>query len=75
MHAAGVNPLDLLICDDILPELLHKPLPWIPGWDVSGIAESVGSDVAKFEPGDAIYDMVRLPGAGGTFVGYTAMQV
>ncbi len=42
---------------------------------MSGIVESVGSDVAEFEPSDAIYDMVRLPGARGTFVGDMPMQV
>jgi NADPH:quinone reductase-like Zn-dependent oxidoreductase len=75
VHAAGVNPLDWLICRGTLPELLDEPLPWIPGWDVSGTVESVGSDVAEFDPGDAVYGMVRLPGAGGTFAEFTTMQV
>lgn len=74
VHAAGVNPLDWLICRDILPGLLDEPLPWIPGWDVSGIVESVGPDVAAFESGDPVYGMVRLPGAGGTFAEYTTME-
>jgi alcohol dehydrogenase-like protein len=30
-------------------------LPFIPGWDVSGAVESVGSGVTKFEKGDDVY--------------------
>jgi len=75
VQAAGVNPLDWLICRGILPELRDEPLPWIPGWDLSGVVESVGEDVTKFEPEDAVCGMVRLPGAGGTFAEYTTMTV
>jgi NADPH:quinone reductase-like Zn-dependent oxidoreductase len=73
VHAAGVNPLDWLICRGILPELRDESLPWIPGWDLSGVVESVGADVTEFEPDDAVCGMVRLPGAGGTFAEYTTI--
>ncbi|AXG12019.1 NADP-dependent oxidoreductase [Haloplanus rubicundus] len=75
VHAAGVNPLDWLICRGILPELRDEPLPWIPGWELSGVVESVGADVTEFEPEDAVCGMVRLPGAGGTFAEFTTMTV
>lgn len=75
IHVAGVNPIDWLVCRSILPELRDQPLPWIPGWELSGIVESVGADVTTFEPGDAVCGMVRLPGAGGTFAEYTTMTV
>ncbi|RDI72710.1 NADP-dependent oxidoreductase [Halopelagius longus] len=74
VRAAGVNPLDWLVCRGDLPSLLDKPLPWIPGWDVSGVVESVGTEATGFEPGDAVYGMVRLPGAGETFAEYAAMK-
>lgn len=73
VQAAGVNPLDWLINRGIITELRDEPCPWIPGWDVSGVVESVGADVAGFEPGDAVWGMVRLPGAGGTFAEYITM--
>ncbi len=75
VHAAGVNPLDWLVCRGTLPELLDDSLPWIPGWDVSGVVESVGPAVTAFEPGDAVYGMVRLPGVGGTFAEYATLSV
>lgn len=74
IRAAGVNPLDWLICQGVLPHLLDRDLPWIPGWDVSGVIESVGANVTAFAPGDAVCGMSRLPGAGGAFAEYTTMS-
>ncbi len=74
VHAAGVNPIDWLVCRDALPGFLDQPLPWIPGWDLSGEVASVGSGVTDFEPGDAVYGMVRMPGAGGTFAEYATVE-
>lgn len=71
VHAAGVNPLDWLISEGTIPDgLLDESFPWVPGWDVSGVVASVGDDVDDFEAGDAVFGMVRLPGAGGTFAEY-----
>jgi NADPH:quinone reductase-like Zn-dependent oxidoreductase len=71
VHAAGVNPLDWLISRGTIPDgLLDEPFPWIPGWDVSGVVAAVGADVETFEIGDAVFGMVRPPGAGGTFAEY-----
>ena len=75
VHAAGVNPLDWLICRGILPELRDGKFPWIPGWDVSGVVTSVGAAVTQFESGDAVCGMVRLPEAGGAFAEYATMTV
>lgn len=75
VHAAGVNPLDWLICRDILPELRDGTFPWTPGWDVSGVVASVGDAVTQFESGDAVCGMVRLPDTGGTFAEYATMTV
>ncbi|WP_276274150.1 NADP-dependent oxidoreductase [Haloarcula litorea] len=74
VHAAGINPLDWLLSRGMLPHLLDTDLPWIPGWDVSGVVESVGSDVSEFAPGDAVFGMSRLPGAGGAFADHTTMS-
>lgn len=73
VRAAGVNPLDWLVCRGGLPELRDEPLPWTPGWDLSGVVETVGTDVTEFEPGDTVCGMVRLPGAGGTFAEYATV--
>jgi NADPH:quinone reductase-like Zn-dependent oxidoreductase len=74
VHAAGINPLDWLICRGMLPHLLDTDLPWIPGWDVSGVIESVGTNVTEFDVGDTVCGMSRLPSAGGAFAEYTTMS-
>ncbi|ELZ12209.1 Zn-dependent oxidoreductase, NADPH:quinone reductase [Halovivax asiaticus JCM 14624] len=67
VHAAGINPIDWLTCRGQLPHLLDSEVPWTPGWDVSGVVESVGNNVTEFAPGDVVCGMARLPGSGGAF--------
>ena len=74
VHAVGINPLDWLICRGMLPHLIDSDLPWIPGWDVSGVIESVGTNATAFTRGDTVYGMSRLPDGGGTFAEYTTMS-
>ncbi|MBT1090095.1 NADP-dependent oxidoreductase [Streptomyces sp. Tu102] len=38
---------------------METHFPLIPGWDVSGVVERVGPDVAEFAPGDEVYGYVR----------------
>lgn len=71
--AAGVNPIDRLMCRGLLSHLLDSEVPWTPGWDVSGVIESVGENVTEFSPGDAVCGMSRLPDSGGAFAEYTTM--
>jgi NADPH:quinone reductase-like Zn-dependent oxidoreductase len=51
--AAGVGPWDALIREQ--KSAVSAPLPLILGSDLSGIVESVGSDVHRFKPGDAVF--------------------
>lgn len=51
VHAAGVNPVDWKVREGFLDGLLHHKLPFILGWDVSGVVESVGPRVTSFHPG------------------------
>src|SRR4051794_4397175 len=50
VHAAAVNPVDWKMRQS--GGRMRVKLPWIPGFDVSGVVEQVGPDVAKFKPGD-----------------------
>ena len=55
VHATSVNPIDWKIRAGHLRGFRDYPLPFIVGWDVSGVVESVGSGVNGFRPGDDVY--------------------
>jgi NADPH:quinone reductase-like Zn-dependent oxidoreductase len=55
VHAASVNAIDWKARAGYVKDYIPLPLPFIPGWDVSGIVEAVGSGVAKFKKGDEVH--------------------
>jgi len=55
VYAASVNAIDWKARAGYVKDYIPLPLPFIPGWDVSGIVEAVGSGVAKFKKGDEVY--------------------
>lgn len=62
VHAAGVNPLDWKVREGWLAAHVPLHLPLVPGWDVSGTVEEVGSGVSELAPGDEVFgkpDLVR----------------
>jgi NADPH2:quinone reductase len=52
VEAAGISFADLLICQGLHPE--RRKAPFVPGWDVVGVVESVGSRVRNVGPGDRV---------------------
>jgi NADPH:quinone reductase-like Zn-dependent oxidoreductase len=62
VHAAAVNPIDWKIRAG---QAFKLPLPYIDGFDVSGVVESVGAKVTKFKVGDEIFAMLDLRRGGG----------
>jgi NADPH:quinone reductase-like Zn-dependent oxidoreductase len=72
VHAAGVNPVDVAVCQGYMSAWFPLTLPHIPGIDVSGVVEAVGSEVAGFQPGDEVFartDLMR----DGTYAEYVAI--
>jgi len=67
VHAASVNPIDWKARAGYLKDFIPLPLPFIPGWDVSGVVEKVGSGVTKFKKGDQVYapPNIMRDGSGG----------
>lgn len=73
VHAAGVNPVDTKI------RKLHfyypDHLPAVLGCDGAGVVEKVGTDVARFRPGDEVYFFNNgLGSAPGTYAEYTLVD-
>ncbi|PLL12683.1 NADPH:quinone reductase [Tabrizicola sp. TH137] len=75
--AASVNPVDWKIRRGYLAQMLNHPLPLTLGWDVSGIVESVGSNVTTFKPGDAVYSRpdIRRNGSYAEYIAVRASEV
>ncbi|MFS4506191.1 NADP-dependent oxidoreductase [Clavibacter sp. Sh2141] len=77
VHAVGVNPPDRYLRDGmrILPPELrpHVPFPVILGSDISGVVVAVADDVTSFAEGQAVFGLIRFPGAlGEAYAEYVA---
>ena len=64
--AAGVNPIDAAIRQGFLKRPV--PLPAIPGGDVSGLVDAVGTGVTGFSVGDPVYGVIGRTGAYAEYV-------
>ena len=66
VYAAAVNPIDWKLRTGERPRSAPAPAPGgaatdaarIPGLDVAGVIEKVGSGVTQFRPGDAVFSMI-----------------
>src|SRR6202161_1186407 len=72
VHAASVNPVDWKVRNGGLRQMLQYKLPMIPGWDVSGVIETVGPQVERLKRGDAVYSRPDLS-RDGTYAEYVTV--
>ncbi|RAU81813.1 NADP-dependent oxidoreductase [Pontibacter arcticus] len=71
IKAAGVNPVDYVVREGYLKEMLPYQFPVIPGWDVAGVVEEHAFSARRFEVGDEVYAYARRPTMQyGTFAEY-----
>jgi NADPH:quinone reductase-like Zn-dependent oxidoreductase len=68
VHAAGVNPTDWK--HRAVPGLLLGEPPFVLGWDVSGVIETVAPGVTLFKPGDEVFGMLPYPYGAGSHAEY-----
>jgi len=62
---AGVNSFDGVLRSGKYAKVFKMQLPWIPGYDIAGTVEKVGSKISKFKPGDAVYAHISIAPGGG----------
>lgn len=65
VFAAGVNSFDGILLSGKYARVFGTQLPWIPGYDVAGAVEKVGSKVSKFKAGDPVYAFISISSGGG----------
>src|SRR5579863_9082446 len=63
IKSTAVNHLDLVEASGTARQILPIDLPWIPGHEFSGVVEQIGSDVAAYAPGDAVFGTTTGMGA------------
>src|ERR1700686_1380278 len=71
IKSTAVNHLDLVKASGAARQILPIDLPWIPGHEFSGVAELIGSDVAAWAPGDAVFG---ANGTGAAYAEYLAVK-
>ena len=71
IKSTAVNHLDLVKASGAARQILPIDLPWIPGHEFSGVVEQIGSDVAAYAPGDAVFG---ANGTGGAYAEYLAVK-
>jgi len=64
--AAGVNPVDAMIRSGMFAKYEKDVFPIIPGADIAGVVEKVGSKITKFKAGDPVFAYVSLKGVAVT---------
>src|ERR1700692_2565561 len=55
VKSTAVNHIDLVKASGTVRQILPIDLPWIPGHEFSGVVEQIGSDVAPYASGDAVF--------------------
>jgi NADPH:quinone reductase-like Zn-dependent oxidoreductase len=64
VHAASVNPKDVLVRKGKMTLFTGKRFPRVPGYDVAGVVDALGPGVRSFAVGDEVYGMVQAWSAG-----------
>src|SRR5438445_12790612 len=75
IKCTAVNHLDLVEASGRARHILPIDLPWIPGHEFSGVVEQLGSDVATFAPGDAVFGTTSGMGAYAAYLAVKAAAI
>ena len=73
VHAATVNPVDWTVRQGRMQQFLPLKLPYVPGWDLSGVVQTIGAGVDKFKLGDEVFASLPLvlgPNRHGSYAEY-----
>jgi NADPH:quinone reductase-like Zn-dependent oxidoreductase len=68
----SVNPVDWKIREGHLEAMIPYPMPFIPGWDVSGVVEAVGKKATKFKVGESVFSRPDIA-RNGTYAEFVSI--
>ena len=69
----SVNPVDWKIRQGHLKDMIPFHMPFIPGWDVSGVVHAVGEKVAKYKVGDSVFSRSDIT-RNGTYAEFVSVR-
>ena len=70
---SSVNPVDWKIREGHLKTMIPYDMPFIPGWDVSGVVEAVGTQATKFKVGDSVFSRPDIA-RNGTYAEFVSIR-
>jgi len=70
LAATTVNPFDMKVRGGSMQKMLKTQLPYIPGSDIVGTVEALGSNVTRLSLGDHVFGT----SFGGTYAEYIAVK-
>jgi NADPH:quinone reductase-like Zn-dependent oxidoreductase len=71
IKSTAVNHLDRVKASGVARQILPIALPWTPGHEFSGVVEQIGSNVAAWVLGDAVFGANEV---GGAYAEYLAVK-
>ena len=75
VKSTAVNHLDLVEASGTARQIFPLDLPWIPGHEFSGVVVQIGSDVAAYAPGDAVFGNTTGKGAYAEYLTVKAATI
>src|ERR1700692_2371994 len=75
IRSTAVNHVDLVKASGTARQVLPIDLPWIPGHEFSGVVEQIGSDVAAWAAGNAVFGTTTGMGAYAEFLAVKAAAI
>jgi NADPH:quinone reductase-like Zn-dependent oxidoreductase len=69
----SVNPVDWKIREGHLQGMITYTMPFIPGWDVSGVVHAVGRSATSFTIGDEVYSRPDIT-RDGTYAEFVVVR-
>jgi len=73
VHAAAINPIDWIVMEGYMRQMLDYDLPWIIGYDVAGVVTELGASASQFSLGDRVFARANSMQAG-TMAEYCAVK-
>lgn len=71
VYAAGVNPIDWKLRQGLRKDMIQMQFPYIPGMEIAGVVQEVGSGVTTLKVGQAVYGRIMQ----GGYAEYTVAAV